>query len=172
MKDFGSRRFNGLRNGGFMLVDCLVYITLVTVVLGIGGIAFYRCWDSNKALRRDADDIVRALNAGELWRADIRSATGPIRSVQQADMEKLQIPNSGGEVDYVLHQNELRRQTSIGQNSLLLSGVIHSQMAPDPRKHVSAWRWDLELSRTRRATVLKPLFTFEAVPAQLADSSK
>jgi len=153
---------------GIMLVDCLVYISLVTVILGIGTLAFFKCWDANNALRRNADDLVRALHAGEQWRADIRLATGPIRQDQTGDMERLRIPVAHGEIVYSISQGELRRHALSGPDTLLLSDVVQSRMRPDPRQHVTAWRWDVELSRTRRATVVRPLFTFEAVPVHLA----
>ena len=158
----------GPRRHGIMLIDCLVYISLVTVILGIGTLAFFKCWDANNALRRNADDIVRALHAGEQWRADIRRATGPIQRDRTGDTERLRIPAAQGEIVYSLSHGELRRQAASGPGTALLSGVVQSQMSPDPRKHVTAWRWDLELSRTRRATVVRPLFTFEAVPVHPA----
>jgi len=160
--------FHARRQHGILLVDCLVYISLVTVVLGVGTLAFYKCWDANKALRRNADDIVRALHAGEQWRADVRSATGPIQSVGEGDSQRLRIPTARGEIAYSLSHGELRRRAAAGPDALLISAVVRSRMDPDPRERVRAWRWDLELSRSRRATVVKPLFSFEAVPVRLA----
>ena len=154
------------RQRGILLMDCLVYISLITLILGVGTLAFFKCWDANKALRRNADDIVRALHAGEQWRADVRSAVGPLQCVQDGDTERLRIPAANGEIIYSFSREEVRRHAEGHSDTLLLSKVVHSRMSSDPREHVTAWRWDLELSRSPHATVLKPLFTFEAVPVQ------
>ena len=60
---------------GYLLIECLVYMSVLVVVLGLGLGAFYVCWDYSKALHYATDDITAALHAGERWRADIRSAT-------------------------------------------------------------------------------------------------
>jgi len=63
-------------SAGYLLIECLVYISVFAVLLGIGYGAFYVCWDYSKALHYATDDINAALHAGERWRADIRNATG------------------------------------------------------------------------------------------------
>ena len=77
---------------GIMLVECLVYLGVFAVLLGIGYGTFYVCWDYSKALRYATDDIASALRAGERWRADIRSATGKITIETTAQGEQLRIP--------------------------------------------------------------------------------
>src|SRR5690349_18177766 len=64
---------------GITLIECLVYISLVFVILGMATVAFYRCFDNMKSLRRNSNDITQALNVGELWREDVRAATKPVR---------------------------------------------------------------------------------------------
>ena len=62
-----------------MLVDCLVYLAIWVVVVGLAFSAFYRCMSYSKNLARNADDIARALKAGERWREDVRAAAGPFK---------------------------------------------------------------------------------------------
>src|SRR5262245_12350815 len=63
---------------GFSLIEMLVYIGLLMLLVGIGSIASLRCEQSSIAMRRNVDDIAGALRAGEQWRADVRSARGPL----------------------------------------------------------------------------------------------
>ena len=152
-------------SAGVTLLECLVYVSVVTVVLGIGMATFWRAWDANKAIRRDAEDIVRALHAGEQWRADLRAATGPVRPEDSEGAQRLRIPSAQGEIVYTLTNGELRRQARPGaRETVVLTKVKSCRMQPDPRPHVTAWRWELELQTARRKARLRPLFTFEAVP--------
>ena len=147
----------------FTLIECLVYIGLFAVLLGLGTVAFYRCFDNMKGLRRNADDITRAVHAGELWRNDIRAAARAIR-VNEADLT-IRIPQRDREVFYRFADAQVFRKTGAEAAWLpLLSKVKGSQMTGDPRAHLTAWRWELELQSARKDTRLRPLFTFIAVP--------
>jgi hypothetical protein len=125
------------------------------VVVGCATMTFYNCWDRTKTLRRNADDIARALDVGERWRADIREAKGPI----QLTTGQFQ----AGEVIYTFANGEIRRRSEAnGPDTLWLSNVKSSQIQPDARAR-TGWRWELELKPTRREARLRPLFTFESV---------
>lgn len=150
-------------DSGFTLIECLVYIGLVFVVLGLGTVAFYRCFDNMKALRRNSDDIAQALHVGELWREDIRAATKPVQF--ETSDQLLLIPHRNGAVAYKFAGNQVSRRT--GTNALwvvLLPKVEHSQMQADTRASITAWRWELELKTLRQPAFMRPLFTFTAVP--------
>jgi hypothetical protein len=147
----------------FTIIECLVYIGLFALLLGLGTVAFYRCFDNMKGLRRNADDITRAVYAGELWRNDIRAAARAIQ-VDQAE-QTIHIPQRDREVSYKFADTQIFRKLGAGAPWLpLLSKVQSSQMNSDPRAHVMAWRWELELQASRKETQLRPLFTFIAVP--------
>jgi Tfp pilus assembly protein FimT len=149
---------------GIALIECLVYMGLVVVVLAVAMTTFYQCWDDSKNLRRDADDIVRALHAGEQWRSDVRAATGPVRLTNTNDTEQLRIPVSAHQIIYTFSRGELRRRVgSAALDKVLLSNVKSLQMQSDLRQHVTAWRWELELKPVKKRTSLRPLFTFETV---------
>lgn len=151
---------------GIMLVDCLMYIALLGVILTLTLAAFYRANENSRNLAQNAADIVRALNTGERWREDVRTATGPPRVVEDAKETLLQLPQAGGEVRYRLRDGIISRQTSRNTNwTDLLPNVKSSRMEPDPRRHVTAWRWELELQGRQKVARVKPLFTFQAVPA-------
>lgn len=153
------------RTAGVTLMECLVYISVVAVVLGIGSMAFWKCWDAYKGLHRNADDIVRALRAGEQWRADIRRAIGPVRPESDDGRQRLYIPGPGGEIVYTWTSGEVRRQARpAAPGALLLTKVKSSRMQLNSRQHLTAWRWELELQPDRKKARLRPLFSFEAVP--------
>jgi hypothetical protein len=149
--------------GGVLLVECLVYIAVFAILLGLGTAAFYFCWDHSKALIYATDDVESALRAGERWRTDIRSATGNISVATTANGEMLRIPEMEKEIVYRFESGEVRRQMASSDFSeLLLPKVKTSQMKLDARGEVRAWRWELELAQRRRETHLPLLFTFEA----------
>lgn len=164
-----SRRNRRSPHCGFMLIECLVYIGVVFVVLGIGFAAMYRCMENSVALRRSTEDIARALNAGERWRADVRAANGAIRWEETSDTRVLRMAGERGEVTYQFTSNAVLRCVAPGSWSCILAGVQSSTMLPDTRSQVTAWRWELELQpRSKKPVSVRPLFTFLAVPAKEA----
>ena len=152
------------RQRGVSLIECIVYIAVLVMVLGTALVGFNRCWDNNKHLRRNAEDIVRALHAGEQWRADLRAATGKIQVKQQPEGEQVIIPLRGGPITYTYSAGTVQRQTGLtGKAVVLLNNVKTSAMAAEPRLHVTAWRWELELAAVRKDVAVRPIFTFETV---------
>lgn len=152
-----------LSASGFTLIECLMYIALLAVILGIGSLAFYHVWDSNKALSRNSDDIVRALQAGEMWRADIRQATGPVKITKTNSVETLRIPCRNKEFLYSFSNGEMHRKAPGSRIwETILTRVQSSRMQLDQREGVTAWRWELALQTYRKHAKVHPLFTFEA----------
>jgi Tfp pilus assembly protein FimT len=149
------------REPGITLMEVLVYMALFVVVVGGATRTFYECWDGTKTLRRNADDVARALDLGERWRADVRGATGPLQVTATSGAGQCRIPAAAGEVIYTFADGEIRRQAAAAPNTLWLSNVKSSQMQSEARGRAAAWRWELELKTARREARLRPLFTFE-----------
>ena len=146
------------------MTECLVYIAVFAILLGIGTAAFYFCWDHSKAVIMATDDIASALRAGERWRADVRAATGKISVELTPDGEIVRIPGTGKDILYRFESGGVRREISSMNNSqLLLPKVKTSHMQAEERDTINAWRWELELTQRRTETHLPLLFTFEAV---------
>ena len=129
--------------------------------------AFYRCYDHMRALRRNADDITRVLHIGELWRADIRKA------VRQPTLDKadqtLHVQHKSGVVDYRFGENEiLRRASADAPWTSVLTNVSDSQMRQEQQHGVAAMRWEIELRPLRKPARVQPLFTFTAVQESTA----
>src|SRR5215831_18871341 len=97
------------RNHGYLLVECLVYIGVLFVLLGVSYIALFRCINNSVALRRNAEDISKALHIGERWRADVRSATGNIRFEETNFVQLLYLPNLRGQTVYCFATNTISR---------------------------------------------------------------
>lgn len=149
-----------------MLIECLVYLAVFVILLGIATTAFYFCWDHTRALIFATDDVAAALHAGERWRADVRSATGKIAVETTATGEVVRIPKAEREIIYRFESGEVRREVStLKMPQLLLPKVKASLMQADARGAVDAWRWELELGSRRKEAQLPLRFTFEAVPA-------
>ncbi|MGC9940996.1 MAG: hypothetical protein ABSE48_04130 [Verrucomicrobiota bacterium] len=152
------------RATGIFLIECLVYIAVFCILLGIGTAAFFFCWDHTRAVILATNDVESALRAGECWRADVRAATGAISVDTTQTGEVVVIPEGEKNIIYRFADEELRRQiASENVSQLLLPKVKTSEMRADPRGKVAAWRWDLELNERRKETHLPLLFTFEAV---------
>jgi len=153
--------------GGFQLVEVLVYIAVLATLLSVAYVAFGRALDRSEALRRGAEDIARALRAGERWRADVRAATGAIRVERTPEGERVWIPGPRGMVAYERMTNVLVRREAAGPPALLLTRVGASAMAPEAREQLTVWRWELELlPPTKKPVSVRPLFTFLAVPGR------
>jgi hypothetical protein len=146
-----------------MLIECLVYIAVLGVVMGVSFAAFYTCLSNSRDLTRNTDDMVRALQTGEAWRTDIRTALAPPQAVEARDFSAVEIPAGHGTIAYVFHHNAVWRKTPGGELKPVLLGVKDSRMLREVRGKVTIWRWELELGTKRKNVRLRPLFTFQAV---------
>ena len=153
----------GRRQSGVTLIECLVYVAVFAILLGIGMASFYFCWDHTRATVSTANEIESALRAGEGWRADVRAATGDISVETTESGETVKIPEGGQEVLYRFSGGELRREIpSQNHSRLLLVKVKASAMKTAARENVKAWRWEVELTAPRKENRFPLLFTFEA----------
>ncbi len=151
------------RTAGILILQCVVYLSVFSILTGIGLAAFYLCWDDSKAMIYATDDISSALHAGERWRADVRNATGKITVETTPEGELLKIPHGKDEVFYSYHNGAIRRKLASAKYSdLVFEKVNASQMSTEARNGVVAWRWELDLVVRRPETHLPLLFTFEA----------
>jgi hypothetical protein len=156
------------RESAYLIIEALVYIGLVFVVLGVGFAAMYRCIDNSVALRRNADDITSALQAGERWRADVRAANSNILTETLEGNQVLHLMGARREVLYAFWDSAVLRRVGAGSWVTLLDRVRSSSMTADRRAYVTAWRWELQLEPRGKGPVkpsrVRPLFTFLAVP--------
>jgi hypothetical protein len=154
------------RQAGFMLSECLIYLAVSSVLLGLAFAAFYRVMDNAKGLRRNAAEITRVLQAGERWREDIHHATGPLQldTRENAVEEMLHIPQQSAQVVYwYTGKNVLRRAGPGAPWIETLGGVKRSHIVRDARSPIFAWRWEVELNSGKKLPLIRPLFTFLAV---------
>lgn len=150
---------------GITIVECLVYLSAFGVILGLSTAAFYQCMDNSIGLRRNVDDIVHALNAGERWREDVRTATAPPQLVQTDTGWTFTIQHKAGQVRYQFLTNAIVRQTlHDAPSTVVLGRVKWAQIIPQKRQYVFAWRLELELKPYRNVPRLQPRFSFQAVP--------
>lgn len=143
---------------GYTLIEMLVYIAVLAVVLDLSFAAYYRYDLYTRDLRRNADDIVRVMRAGERWRDDIRNAIAPPHITKNG----IAIPTQSGPIDYIFVDDTVWRQMA-GVPSVAFRHVKVSVMSIDQRQHVDSWRWELELTSPKKTVLLHPLFTFTAV---------
>jgi len=153
----------------YLLIECLVYISVLFLLLGAGYVALDRCIDHSVVLRRTADDISNALHAGERWRADVRAANGNIRLENKDGEQLVYLTTPRGKRTYRFSSGSVFRSVDQGPWTRLLPNVQSSTMQSDPRRNGIAWRWELELQPRTKGIIkpgrVRPLFTFIAVPA-------
>ncbi len=152
---------------GYLLIEALVYIGAVGLLLGVALIAMFRLIDNSLVLRRNADDIARAMHLGELWRSDVRSAT-KLTWVKDGGQQILQLDGPSKRVQYRFTEGSLFRRIGPATWGRILEQVKASTMHREEQSGVINWRWDLELQPRSRGAVaptrMRPLFTFIAVP--------
>lgn len=150
---------------GIALIDCLVYIAVTTLILGLSFATFIESVERTTELERVATTLAQALQAGERWREDIRSAQGAPKLEQVEGKTFLRIATARGEVSYGLDgSNVVRRASAEAPWLELVPHVQASAFVADSRPHVRAWRWDLELSTRRDRERFRRALTFLAVP--------
>jgi Tfp pilus assembly protein PilE len=161
-----SRKIPVRRPAGILLIECVVYIAVFSILLIVATTAFYFCLDHSKALRYATDDISSALRAGERWRADVRRAAGTISVTTNSTGETLTIPQGRQRIIYRFTTGEIHRQSGPSHFSeLILAKIKTSHMTKDVRGELTAWRWEVTFGQRRPEMHLPLLFTFEAVPA-------
>lgn len=144
------------------LIECLVYFGVMTTILAVASVAFYRSYDHMRSLRRNADDITRVLHIGEQWRNDVRQAVRP--PTLDATDQTLHVEQQNGIVDYRFGENEIfRRSAADAAWTSVLTNVSQSQMKLETQRGVAAWRWEIELRPLKKPARVQPLFTFTAV---------
>ncbi len=157
------------RQSGIFLTEVLVYLAVLTIVLGVAYAAVYRCIDNSYALRRSADDISRTLSVGERWRTDIRNAANGIGVRRFGASEILTLTNREGATAYQFSTNGVARRVGDAPWATLLPNVKASTMVAEQRDGVTVWTWELELKPREKGYLkpgrVRPLFTFSAVPA-------
>jgi hypothetical protein len=146
-----------------LLIEYLIYISVLAVVMGIAFGAFYRSLETSRDIVRHSDLILRTLNAGELWRADIRHAQSPPREATDGSKHFFEIPTTNGLVVYMFGDGSVWRRAPDGSTRELLQRVKSTSMSEDRRDQVTSWRWELELLTRKRIVRIRPLFTFQAV---------
>lgn len=161
----GTAGRRAVRQRGILLVECLVYIAAFGLITAAAFAAFYRGLDHTRHLQRNTDDIARSLRAGERWRADVRSATGPLKLEAAPAGQSLSIPQPNGAITYFFVTNAVVRWTDpAGRAETLLPAVSDSQFTADRLGEVASWRWELELATPLRIVHVRPRFSFQAVP--------
>jgi hypothetical protein len=153
------------RSPGYILIEYLIYIAVLAVVMEVAFSAFYRYLDHSRDLNRASDDILRVLRVGELWRADIRQAVGPPRVIEEGGLSACEIPHTNTLVVYLAGRGFVWRKQGEGAPREVLQRVKTARIIKDTGRTLTSWRWEIELATRKKVVRVKPLFTFEAVPA-------
>jgi type II secretory pathway component PulJ len=151
------------RRGGVALIECMVYIAILSLVLALGFAAFIEAVERATRMDRKATQIVQAVQAGEQWRADIRQAIEVAKIVPGSTGAELQINTGSKQIAYMFRDGTVLRR--IGESGLwlpFLEKVKASQFHVDQRQNVIGFRWEVELAGDRETRRIRPVFTFQA----------
>ncbi len=151
---------------GMAILECLMYIVMLFLVMGMAYAGFYEVLEHTTRLQRSAADITRAVQAGELWRADVRNSLGMPKLEELEGQMVWQIPQANKEVSYLFKGDTVYRQEGKAVPKPFLAQVKSSRMLVDKGQQVSSCRWEVELAGGKKQSKLKPLFTFQAVPGK------
>jgi len=153
---------------GILLMECLAYMSLWLIVVGVALQFFYQAYTQSKHLVRNADDIVRVLKAGERWRTDVRSSSLAPRW-EPRENEAGRDLVLGAASDWVAYRctttNVLRRSAGEPRWKEVFGGLQVGAFHRDERGSVVSWRWELELRPRVQKPGIRPRFTFQAVPS-------
>lgn len=157
----------GLKRGGggkrgIMLMECLVYLSLWMVVVGLGFGLFYRVYTQSKHLERATDDVVQVLRLGEEWRSEVRGQ-GKIE-LRGGDVGGVEFMVGDGVGYRFAGTNVFRMGMGEGEWRRVLTGVERCDFHRDEVGGVVAWRWELQLSKRSMHAAVVPRFSFQAVP--------
>lgn len=163
MKIFGANQDGRRRETtrGILLVECLVYMSVLFVVIGMALAAYYRCGENSRRLHENAVDIAQTLRAGERWRADVRAASGRLELLE-ADGE-LRIPHETGLVRYIFQNASVTRRVGQSTPSALLKNVKGSRFLLEREGDLLIWQWEVELKPATKNPKVRPLFSFQTV---------
>src|SRR5690242_19470360 len=100
---------NVRRARAIVLIDLLVYISLLAIILVLMAVVFDQGMQQAAHLRRNVADIERAMKAGERWRADVRAATGKPWMETKEGVEFFKIPTGTNEIAYSFQSNRVYR---------------------------------------------------------------
>jgi len=154
---------------GIMLVECLIYLAITALLVGLGMAWFIRCLNAASDLSRNADEIARTLSVGERWRADLRRATAPPRLAPDNSAEFI-IPQAKGPVTYLVADDAIWRRDAPDVAWIrLLERVTHAEWNSDQRGAVTAWHFDLQLKSRKPNARLRPLFSFVGVAGERSE---
>jgi hypothetical protein len=133
-------------------------------IVGIGLSLYLKLLSFHRDLERNATDITRSIQAGEVWRADIRSAVGPIESNQSNEGSFLIIPTVTGSIRYHFEQQTLWRQDELAKSkTIFLKKVAECEFIHEARSQVTAWRCEIRLETKMKSVRIQPKFSFRAV---------
>lgn len=154
---------------GIFLIQGLVYMVILATISYVAFNAFFSLKTGVKRVQLVADDIVSTMEIGEQWRADMRLASAEVTIKQTDHSTSLFIPLENGKTNFWhFSQQKVVRTDAYGHATSILLDVAETRFVPDERKHVSAWRWELELKPNGPNARMKPLFTFLAVSGTTA----
>ena len=90
----------------------------------------------------------------------------PETQTERIQITYLIIEKASKTIWYAFRQGKVYRQDSLLPDNweLILKDVATSNMASESRGEAAAWRWELELKTARQDTLIRPLFSFLAVP--------
>ena len=147
------------------LIECLIYIAVLSVLLGIGYQGLSQLFTESARLRSNSSDMIAITHLGELWRDDVRRAgQRPLLLHELEITNGLEIVRSDRKVLYSHVGSSLYRLASADVPPYpALTNVKSSQFFLEQNQGIPVMRWEVELHSRNKKSKLRPLFSFQAV---------
>jgi hypothetical protein len=147
----------GKRQAGISLVEALVYIACLSLLLSLLSIAAWKIHGYQTSAGGRADAVAKLLEAGEVWRNEMRIASSPAENAEHG----IRFSQGAVEVSYGLADGQIVR-TVAGKSEVLLKDVTSSEMRASERDGFRFWQWDVTIATGKRGGTVT--FSFLAVP--------
>ena len=147
---------------GLMLLECLVYIAVLSGLLGLSVMLFNRSLNHSRRLQQNLGQISTVLKVGEAWRAQARDSTQWLAAGPEGNGWKLK--SLQGEVAYLVDgEGNLWMHSPAAPPRLLIKQVKQLQGGQERRGDLNLAQFTVELRTDRARPRHRPLFSFQAV---------
>ena len=158
------------RSSGILLVECMIYIGVLALLLGFAFTAFYHLHRQSTYLRRNTEDIARAMQAGERWRGEVRMSS-EAEILENDGVEMLRLAHGTNEILYAFQNNKVwRKELPDEAWKTFLRDVNSSRMTIRNTEFSDCLVWEVELKGAQKIVRVKPLFSFLAVPGMKVEA--
>jgi hypothetical protein len=143
-------------------VETLVYISIWTLVVGLGLALFWKTFYFRSHLNEKCGLIAQVLRSGEQWRAAVR--TGGIIEVRDGG-QAIKVGQDG--VFFGMKEGEFHRWKENEKSTRLVPKIKQIQFLQRNQNGVLSWSMEITLKNPETSNRKDLVFVFRAVPGKV-----